>query len=176
MKDIHIYEIINKFNRSDFRKNSIPMGLVSGWPSIRKIGKTIAITLPYFSRVREKDKIALYPLYCSVTFPVKNIDRILDFTIFPNQESWKNIDYSKPIGYFKHKALSDVNTKEEYEALCQQLYSYYDDMIDDIINGRPFSNENKMRKLFSKLMEPDHLPQYLKINKKFYGCFCRNID
>lgn len=176
MKDISMFELVTLFNHSEFRKTSIPMGLVSGWPCIRQIGRTLAVTIPYFSRTPGKEKTAIYPLYCSATVPVKNPDRIVDFTIYPYQERWRDVDYSKPAGYFKHEALKDVRTKEEYQALCRQLYGYYDKMVTAIMNKKPFEQEEEMIRLFSKLMEPGHFPQYLKINKKFYSYFCRDIE
>lgn len=173
MNNLSVFELVTQFNHSNFRRSSIPMGLVSGWPCIRQVGKMLAITIPYFSRTPGEDKIAIYPLYCSVTVSLKNIDRVLDFTIYPYQAEWRNIDYTKPTGYFKHEALKEVKTKEEYQALCQQLYGYYDQMVEAITNKKPFVQEGEMTRLFSILMEPGHYPQYLKINKKFYSYFCR---
>ena len=175
MSEINIFQIVKQFNRSDFRRSSIPMGLVSGWPCIRQAGKALALTIPYFSRTPGKEKTAIYPIYCSATILIKNPDRLMDFTVYPYQTEWKGIDYTKPAGYFKHKALDDVHTKEEYEALRGQLYDCYDAMAAAIMANRPFDREKEMIRLFSKLMEPGHFPQYLKINKKFYGYFCRDI-
>ena len=172
-KQVSIYQLISDFNHSQFRKSVIPMGMVSGWPCIRKIGKTLCVTIPYYARSVQDSKVALSPLYCSVTVPVGNPDRIMDFTIYPHQRSWSDVDYSKPAGYFKHKALEDVGTKAEYQALCRQLYGYYDQMVAAIQARKPFEGENEMIELFSKLMEPGHYPQYLRINKKFYSYFCR---
>lgn len=176
MSNISVFELVTRFNHGDFRRTSIPMGLVSGWPCIRQMGKMLTVTIPYFSRTPGKEKTAIFPIYCSVTIPVKNPDRILDFTIYPYQSQWAEVDYSRPAGYFKHEALKDVTTKEEYQALCQKLYGYYDAMINAIEQKKPFDQENEMRELFSRLMEPGHFPQYLKINKKFYGYFCENIE
>lgn len=173
MKQISIYQLITEFNRSDLRKKMIPQELVSGWPCIRKIGKTLCITIPYYNRVVRADQVALYPLYCSVTLPVGNPDRLMDFTIYPNQRDWDDLDYTKPVGYFKHAALADVKTGDEYQTLCKQLYDYFDRMVAAILQKEPFAAEEQMIKLFSKLMEPGHYPQYLRINKKFYSYFCQ---
>ena len=64
MEQINTYQLISAFNRSDFRRKVIPQELVSGWPCIQKIGRTLCITIPYYARRPEKNKIALYPLYC----------------------------------------------------------------------------------------------------------------
>ena len=169
---ISVYNIVKTFNHSEFRRKTIPQELSSGWPCIRQYGKTLCITIPYYAKKRVGDKIALKPLYCSVTFPIGNVDRILDFTIYPYQRDWADIDYSKPAGYFRHEALADVTTKTEYQELCKQLYEYYDEMLAAILERKPFDKEADMKALFSRLMEPGHLKQYQKINNKFYSCFC----
>lgn len=102
-----------------------------------------------------------------------NQNRLLDFTTYPHQKEWREVDYDKPSGYFKHKALEDVKTKREYQVLCRRLYSYYDQMIAAILEKKPFEQEEEMIALFSKLMEPGHYEQYLRINKKFYSYFCQ---
>ena len=40
------------------------------------------------------------------------------------------------------------------------------------VHARPFQEEKEMIVLFSRLMEPGHYPQYLRINKKYYAYFC----
>lgn len=175
MKKTSVYDLIKAFNRSAFRRSSIPAELVSGWPSVRLIGRTLCLTVPYFNRryLKDQERVALFPLYCSVTFPVGNPNRIVDFTIYANSRDWQELDYTRPVGYFKHEALSDVTTKAEYTALCRSLYDCYDAMVDAIIDKKPFAREEEMIRLFTKLMEPGHYSQYLKINKKFYSYFCR---
>ena len=173
MEHFSTYQLISEFNRSDFRRKTIPQELVSGWPCVQKIGRALCITIPYYARSIETDKVALFPLYCSVTFPLGNQNRLLDFTVYPYHKEWKDVDYTKPAGYFKHKALEDVKTKGEYQELCKRLYGYYDQMIAAILAKKAFAQEEEMIALFSKMMEPGHYEQYQRINKKFYRYFCR---
>ena len=134
MEKINVYELIRRFNKSEIRKNMIPQELVSGWPSIRRLGKTLCLTIPYYGRQIQKERVLLYPLFCSVTVPVGNPDRVMDFTIYPHQKEWKDVDYQTPAGVFKHKALADVKTKAEYDRLCLELYGYFDSMVDAVRN------------------------------------------
>lgn len=172
MENFSTYQLISDFNRSAFRRSSIPHNLYSGWPCLQKAGKALCITIPYYSRTATSENIHLYPLYCSVTIPVKNPDRIVDFTIYPLQRTWGDVDYEKPCGTFKHAALDDVKTKGEYQELCKKLFGYYDKMIAAVLNKEPFAEEAEMTQLLSKLMEPGQYPQYLRLNKKFYSHFC----
>lgn len=167
------FQLVSDFNRSEFRHKTIPQNLFSGWPCIHTIGKTLCMTIPYYARSATSERVALYPIYCSVTFPVANPDRLLDFTVYPHQRTWSDIDYKKPVGYFKHAALDDVATKSEYRELCMQLYGYFDKMVLAVMDKKPFTEEPEMIKLFTKLMEPGQYPQYLRLNKKFYSHFCR---
>lgn len=173
MENFSMYNFLRNFNRSDFRRKSIPQELVSGWPSVEKIGKTLCVTIPYYGRIRGDNNYYLKPIYCSVTVPLKNPERIFDFTIYPYSKDWQDIGFSKPIGTFKHKALADVKTNAEYKELCQQLYSYYDKMVEAILAKKPFADEDEMKTLFSRLMEPGLYPLYLRINKKFFSYFCK---
>ena len=172
MEKISVYNIVKEFNRSEMKKAIIPQEMVSGWPNIKLMGKTLCVTIPYYGRIPAKGKFYLKPIYCSVTIPVGNPEKIMDFTIYPYQKGWEKLDYSKPVGCFKHEALNDVKTKGEYQALTMKLYDYFDLMVEAVLEKKPFEQESEMEKLYSKLMEPGHYSQYLKINKKFYGCMC----
>ena len=169
---ISVRELVLEFNKSDFHKKCIPMGMAAGWPCIQKIGKALCVTIPYFSRTMQGDKVALNSIYCSVTFPVANPDRLMDFTIYPHQRGWEGVDYENPVGYFPHEELAGVN-RNEYKEMCDQLYEYYDKMLDAARNSRAFKEEEEMSALFTKLMEPAHYPQYLRINRKFYSYYCK---
>lgn len=173
MDSFSTFKLVSDFNRSEFRRKAIPHNLFSGWPCVHTVGKTLCMTIPYYARTSTSERIALYPIYCSVTFPVMNPDRLMDFTVYPHQRLWSDINYSEPIGYFKHEALADIKTKGEYKELVMQLYGYYDSMILAVLAKKPFVEEAQMIKLFSKLMEPGLYPQYLRMNKKFYSHFCR---
>ncbi len=173
MKESRMKELIHTFNRSELRRKLIPAELASGWPCIRKIKGKLCVVIPYFNRMPAENRYALYPIYCSVTVLWKAPEKLLDFTIYHTMKEWEDVDYSKPVGYFKHKELEDVKTREEYIALCDKLYEYYDEMILAVLENRVFEGEEKMTQLFSNLMEPSMYPFYEKINKKFYSNFYR---
>lgn len=172
MKKISIYKLMYDFNRSEFRRNSIPQEFVSGWPALQKIKNTLCVTIPFYRRVKGNGEYYLLPLCCSVTVPVLNPVRIIDFTNYSIQPSWSDVNFSAAAGVFKHEALSDITTKQEYADLCGEFYSCYDVMIEAVLDDKPF-DETRLTELFSKLMEPGLFPYYQRINKKFYTHFCR---
>lgn len=169
---ISVRGLVSQFSNSDFSRNSIPMGMAAGWPCIHKIGRTICITIPYFTRSVREGKVVVNSIYCSVTFPVANPERIIDYTVYPYQRDWSDVDYENPVGVFPHEALAGIG-RSEYKELQKQLYEYYDEMLDAVRNQRPFEQEKEMTTLFSRMMEPGLYPQYLRINKKFYSYFCK---
>ncbi len=173
MEQIKMKELITGFNHSDLRKKLIPSDIVSGWPCIRMIDRRLCVVIPYFNRRPCEKGFALYPIYCSVTIMWKNPGRILDFTIYHTLPEWEDVDYSKPVGVFKHPALKEVETRGEYLELCSRLYGYYDEMVRAVLNHQVFEKEDEMVELFSKLMEPSLYPYYERINKKFYSNFYR---
>lgn len=169
---ISVRKLVSEFQKSDFYKQSIPVGMAAGWPCIRRLGKNLCITIPYYSRFMHEKKVLLNAIYCSVTFPIEHPQRLMDFTIYPHQRGWEDVDYEKPVGYFPHEALAGV-CRSEYKEMCHRLYAYYDKMLDAERNGKPFQEEEEMALLFTKLMEPAHYPQYLRIQKKFYSSYCK---
>ena len=169
-------EKIRAFNKSDIRKKLIPMELASGWPCIKNINGRLCMVIPYFKKTVSGNGYDLYPVYCSVTVLYQNPERVLDFTIYPTLPEWSGVDYSKPAGKFKHKALEDVQTRDEYISLCDELYGYYDKMTQAVLSKKPFAEEEAMKKLFSKLMEPSLYPYYKKINEKFYSNFYKSEE
>ncbi len=171
MEQSRMKEVIHTFNHSELCRKLIPAELASGWPCLKKVRGKLYIVIPYFNRMPVKSGYALYPIYCSATIPWKMPEKMLDFTVYTIQENWKDVDYSKPVGFFKHKALEDIRTKDEYIALCNRLYRCYDEMVLAVLENKPFAGEEKMAGLFSKLMEPSLYPFYEKINKKFYSNF-----
>lgn len=168
---ISVRKLISDFHKSELRHKMIPMDMAPGWPCIHRMGKTLCITVPYYSRTLASDKVVLNPIYCSVTFPVMNPDRLMDFTVYPYKREWGDVDYESPVGAFPHEALQGLK-RDEYRKLCAQLYDYYDKMVDAVRKQEPFLEQEEMAALFTRLMEPGHYPQYLRINKKFYSYFC----
>ena len=172
MKEIHIAEILTAVNASSFRRTSIPAELAAGWPSIHFIGNILCVTIPYYFRKLEDTKVALYSLYCSVTVPVGNPERVIDFTIFRYHRDWADIDFDHVCGYFKHAALASV-TRSQYKQMCKQLYAYYDKLLACMLAKCDYQDGGEFASLFTTLMEPCHYEQYLKINKQFYSHFCK---
>ena len=170
---ISIKQYITDFNRCPLRRELIPDNLYSGWPCLSRRGKCLCITIPYYARATRKDHMDLYPLYCSITLAINNPKKVFDFTLYPYEKDWKEIDHTQPCGVFKHPALEQVKTREEYQALCERLFACYDDMLKAITSGVSFDGVDTMRDLFAILMEPSHYPQYLKIQPKFYSHVCK---
>lgn len=171
MNRISIEELMHTVNRGEFRKSSIPMELASGWPCIHRKGGCLCMTLPYFFRRPAEGAVAMYPLYCTVTVPVENPGRILDFTIFPLQREWTEADFKRPVGTFPHAALEGMK-RTEYNALCKELFKCYDALIASEKEGVPFDRDEEMIWAMNQLMEPCHLAQYRKIDKRFFTRFC----
>ena len=116
MDNISVYKLVADFNRSDFRRKAIPHNLFSGWPCIHTVGKTLCLTIPYYARSATGERVALYPIYCSVTFPVANPDRLMDFTVYAHQRLWSDIRYDEPVGYFSDGCRHGVQQSERHSA------------------------------------------------------------
>lgn len=170
-----VYEQAKKFDKGMFRKQSIPMECVQGWPAVRKLGNTICLMIPYYRRriLEQKGsaRAELYPIYCSVTFPIGNPNHLYDFTIYRLQKDWKDVEFGKPIGCFDSAKITYAKDSEEYRKLCIELYKHYDGFIDAVKENVGFDEEERMSTLISQLIEPELYPYYERMNKGFYSHF-----
>jgi hypothetical protein len=162
---------INTINKSELRRCSIPMELSSGWPFVSIKKNTICVTIPYFATQRTKEKdYLLFPLSYLMTVTWSN-GKIVELLSLKYNKEYKAIDFSKPVGVFKHEAVKDMNA-EEYNAKKVDLYACYDKLIECITEKKSFDDEEKMRTLFKVLMEPGLYPMYKFISPKFYETYC----
>lgn len=166
-----VFDIVKEFDSSEFRKNSIPMGYAQGWPAVRIYNGTMLLTVPYFRRQIEKERAALYPIYCSVTFPLSNPTHIMDYTVYPLQKDWYDVDYKNPAGYFEMKNNAVFENSADYRNQCAKLYGLYSQFCLSAQKKEPFVNYAQMAELMQKLLEPALRPYYLRINSGFYKHF-----
>jgi hypothetical protein len=96
---------------------------------------------------------------------------VVEYSILAFDKEYKQIDFSKPVGLFPHESAEGLS-KEEYRTKRNELFSLYDELIECIAEKKPFNNDEKMRTLFSVLMEPSLYPMYKHISPKFYEKYC----
>lgn len=172
MENVTITDFLQRAYKSDARKLLIPMELSAGWPSISIKKQQLCITLPYFKVQPGKGgQIFLFPLSYVMTLTWPN-GVMIDFAELKYKKEYnKSIDFTKPVGIFKHEAVKNW-TREEYAAKRKELYSYYDELIAGISEKKDFMHADEMRSLFRMLMEPSLYPMYRNIAGNFFESYC----
>lgn len=168
---VPIEQIKNNLKESKFLLHcNIPLGYSSGFPVLQIRNDCLCVTFPYlkYQTTGEVDKTLVYPIRYAITLELPT-EKIISFEDYEYKEEYKKIDFDKPVGFFRHEAIKDLNKKEYFEAR-KQLMLEYDKVINSIFGNSKYTrtDEERMRKLLKMLIEPSLLPMYRVIDKDFY--------
>lgn len=151
----------------------IPMGFGAGFPILSVKNKKLCVIYPYFRTIKqlEKDKTLIYPIAFTATFLWPS-GELVGFENLKLKKEFHNIDFSQPVGLFRHEAIKDLN-HGQYDAKKEELYSLYDEMIACIYDASKCSQEqeSKFKNLLNTLIEPSLKPFYKEIDEPFYNRF-----
>lgn len=170
MENKTIKSFMEMIRKSDTARSLIPMEFVSGLPALGIRRGQICITIPYYrAKVQPEDKTLIYPLAYSITALWSN-GMIVEYKNFNFVPEMKKLDFSKPIGIFRHEAVKNLN-KQQYMELKNELFDCYDEYLKCIAEKRGFERAKRMKELFNIIMEPCQKPMYLIIGRKFFQDF-----
>lgn len=172
MKKITMAEFIKKVAKSPARKALVPMEMTTGWPALTIRKGRICVTIPFFGlqRVPQNGKVGIYPISYAVT-ALWPSGVIIDFKDLKFTKEYKDVDFSKPIGVFKHEALAALD-KDDYQDQRERLLELYDSLIDCIVAKEPFREQAEMQMLMRRFIEPSLYPMYKSLADKFYDAYC----
>ena len=119
-------------------------------------------------QIRNEQLCMMAPIHYAVTLrlpegqPVEYLDLSVD-------ARFGKIDLGKPAGFFRHKAVQNLN-REEYQALREELFMEYDRLSAALLYDEPYAQENEVRmcKLLQMLTEPALWPMYRTLDPYFY--------
>jgi hypothetical protein len=169
--NISIVNFLKSANASDTRRGLIPMELGAGWPAITIKNKQICVTVPYFlAQPGHGGQFLLFPISYLITLKWPNA-QIVEFASLKYQKAYKGLDFSKPVGIFKHETVMGLS-RDQYIAKRGELFALYDELIVGITEKRGFERLGDMRDLFQTLMEPSLYPMYRNIAPNFFECYC----
>lgn len=171
--NICLKDVINKIRKCDFVKKTIPLGFGPGLPTIQINNKNICVLVPFFKFVNstELDKSLIFPIKYTVT-ALWPSGKIVGFEDLKYNPVFEKVDYTKPIGFFRHDAIKQYNSGQ-YRVKRDELLSMYDKFIDFLIGNTEFTEEDeeKFVKLLNIIIEPSLVPVYKVIDKNFSGKF-----
>lgn len=167
-----VEQIMKKLKTSDFFLNcKIPMEYRTVFPILQIKNGSLCITFPYlkYQTSGEVDKTLVFPIKYAVSLELPT-EKIIGFEDFEYNENFKEVDFDKPVGYFRHEAVKKYD-KAEYDRLYHELLEEYDKVIHVLLEGGAygFSDEKRMSELLQLLVEPSLLPMYKAVDINFYN-------
>ena len=131
---ISVAGIIQSLKTSDFILNcDIPLGYVAGLPIVQvKNNGSLCLVIPYlkYKITGPVDKTLVFPIKYTVTVKLPE-ERIVQFSDISVTAGYKTLDFSKPVGLFRHDSIKHLS-KGEYRAKREELLSFYDKFLNSL--------------------------------------------
>ncbi len=171
VRTVSIERIKKNLKTSGFFLNcKIPIGYTAGFPILQVRNESLCILFPYlkYQTTGEIDRTLVFPVRYGILMELPT-EKIIGFEDYEYREIFKNIDFNKPVGFFRHDAVKKYN-REQYKTLYDELMKEYDKVINALLgNGNySFDDERRMRELLQILIEPSLLSVYQAIDMDFY--------
>lgn len=165
-------QIIKNLKKGEFLLQcKIPMGYSSGFPILQIKNGSLCVTVPYlkYQTTGEVDKTLVFPIRYGISLELPT-EKIIGFEDYEYKSNFANIDFDKPVGYFRHDAVRKYN-KTQYKELRRELMGEYDKVINALLGNASYgiSDEKRMGELLQLLAEPSLLPFYRVIDSDFYN-------
>ncbi|MCD8111040.1 MAG: hypothetical protein LUE14_13310 [Clostridiales bacterium] len=171
-KNISVKSLMKELRNGDFVLNCrMPMKYTAGFPVFGMKNRKACLTIPFsFYKVTgETDRTEVYPIKYTVTvlLPEGKPAGFEDLEIHPD---FKDTDFQKQIGYFRHESIRALN-KRDYAAAKEKLYGLYDKMIAALLTGEEAdaAEQKEFSELLGRLMPPSLKPQYKLLDEDFYS-------
>ncbi len=169
---ISMEQIVKNLKESEFfLQCKIPMGYSSGFPILQIKNGSLCVTVPYlkYQTTGEVDKTLVFPIRYGISLELPT-EKIIGFEDYEYKSSFVNIDFDKPVGYFRHDAVKQYN-KTQYKELRRELMGEYDKVANALLGDATYgiSDEKRMAELLQLLAEPSLLPFYRAIDADFYN-------
>lgn len=165
-------KFIKNIRQNVVSSNLIPMQLNVGWPVLSIRDKNLCVCIPFFRSVLNTgDNTLIYPITYTIT-ATWNKGTVVEFKNLRFDSTFQRVDFSKPVGKFRHDAVKHLNGLQ-YKEKRQRLFELYDKLIDCIYQDVPFEGEDKteFKQILQMLMEPSLKPFYKALGAKFYNSF-----
>lgn len=169
---ISVKDVLKELKTSAFVLNcEMPMGYTAGLPILQIRNEQLCLLAPFLKyRVTgQVDKTLVYPIRYTVTVVLPE-KKVVDYSDLSFQAQYQNVDFTAPVGLFRHEAVKNL-TKQEYQQLREELLEQYDKVANALLYGSDYcaEDEQRMRQLLRTLVEPSLLPIYKALDEDFYA-------
>lgn len=98
--------------------------------------------------------------------------RVVEYRDLRYQPPDPNLDWTNPCGHFPHAAIADLKV-EDYKQQRDILLREYDTLLETLLSNSDFSLawSERFSILLSRLIEPELLPYYRALGKRFFDRF-----
>ena len=147
------------------------MGYVDALPILQIKNSTLCLVIPFlkYKVTGQVDKTLVYPIKYTVTVSLHD-GRIINFEDLSVNPAFENVDFDAPIGTFRHDSVKHLD-KHTFREEKDKLYKMYDRMIDAILNGSDYGNEEDEEFMdeINMMLEPSLKPIYKILDSDFYN-------
>ena len=163
-------ELLNSLKTDKFILHSnITMGYVPGLPILCILNGNLCMKVPYlkYKVTGEVDKTFVYPtrFVVTISIPEQIIVKIEDLAY---DSSFSNVEFSNPVGFFRHDAIKDLD-KKAYTNMRKKLYAEYDRIVNHLTSNSAYAANDELRfkSLLNTIIEPSLHPFYQAIDSEF---------
>lgn len=171
-----ISSFYNNLSRRPELRSIIPVGYNPGIPMLSIKEDNLCLIIPYlrYKITGEKDKTLVFPIRYVAEYLIPEY-QLVRFDDLAYSKIASKIDFDKPCGYFRHKAIEDL-TQEEYQSLRKETLYSFDKVADVLLNGLQYTiaDENTMSCQLQKIVEPSLWGFYRVFAPDFYNKYFTN--
>lgn len=176
-KKISIQEIIKNFKTSNFLLGcQLPMGYVTGYPVLQIKNGSLCLLIPFlkYKSTGKVDKTLVYPIRYTVCMELPE-EKVVGFSDLACAKCFEKVDFSRPIGFFRHESIRNLN-KSQYKEKRTELYEMYDKLAASLLYGDEYTAEDdeKFKALLRLLVEPCQYQLYRVLDGEFYNKYLRD--
>jgi len=166
-----ISAILKETKTNSFILNcEMPLGYAPVLPLLKIVNDQLCLVVPFarYKMTGEPDRTLVYPIRYAVTLVLPE-NRPVAFQNLAFEERFAQVQFSNPVGYFRHEAIKHLK-KAEYQALRAELLSLYDKLAGALLGEGEYTDqdEERMQTLLKMLVEPSLLPFYKALDEDFY--------
>lgn len=171
-----ISSFYNDLSKRPELRSIIPIGYNPGIPMLSVKEDNLCLIIPYlrYKITGEKDKTLVFPIRYVVDYVVPEF-QLVKFEDLAFNQAYDKVDFDKPCGYFRHKAIEDI-TQKEYQFLRETTLYGFDKVADVLLNGQLYTvaDYNTMACQLQKIVEPSLWGFYRVLAPDFYNKYFTN--
>lgn len=169
--NISVQQILETLKTDPFvQACKMKLGYTAGLPILQVRNDQLCMMVPFlrYKVTGKVDQTLVYPIRYTVTILLPECLPVA-FEDLSFNPGFQQVDFSKPVGLFRHEAVRDLN-REAYKKLREELISEYDRVVRTLLWDEPYApaSEVRMSELLQRLLEPSLWSMYRALDGDFF--------